>query len=80
MAIKDAKTIFGDGAGVPGDAGWVPIDTSAPSGKAAANRGIDTAEQVTAAIQNRPAYALARNDEDLDARMTTLETGGIDDA
>jgi len=74
MSIKTAAEIFGNGAGVPGDPGWVPIDLSSPPTYSAANRGLAFGEQVTSAVKNRTTYALALNDEDLDARINVFST------
>lgn len=80
MAFFTSQQLFGNGAGVPGDAGWVPIDTSAPATFSANNRGVAFGEQLTSAIANRPHYALALNDDDLNTRLALFETGGLDTA
>jgi hypothetical protein len=77
MAIKTAAEMFGDGGGF-GPA--VPYSTANPPGTSAGNRGIQFGEQLTAAISNRPHYALALNDEDLNMRLASFETGGLNAA
>lgn len=77
MAFKTKEQIFGDN-GVNGL--QVPISVSNPPGTAAANRGVGFGEGVTSAIANRTAYELAKNDEDLNARLASLETTGLDSA
>lgn len=75
MAITTKEDLFGNGFGVPGNAGWVPIslststnDTSPYTGAlGAANRGLNVADDITAANLNRTTYALALNDEELAA-------------
>lgn len=80
MSFFTSQQLFGNGAGVPGDAGWVPIDVSAPPTFSANNRGIAFGEQLTSSIANRPHYALALNDDDLNTRLALFETGGLDAA
>lgn len=77
MTFKTAAEMFGDGGGF-GPA--VPYDTSNPPGTSAGNRGIQFGEQLTAAIANRTHYALALNDEDLNTRLVSFETDGLDAA
>lgn len=77
MTFKTAAQLFGDG-GVNGAA--VPYSTTNPPGTAAANRGIQFGEQLTAAIANRTHYALALNDEDVNTRLVVFETDGLDAA
>jgi hypothetical protein len=77
MAFKTKAQIFGDDAGAGAK---VPVSEANPSGTAAANRGVQFGEQVTAAVANRPSYALADNTDDLNGRLGTLETGGLDGA
>lgn len=77
MAFKTKEQIFGDN-GVNGL--QVPISVSNPPGTAAANRGVGFGEGVTAAIANRAAYELAKNDEDVNARIADFETAGLDSA
>ena len=77
MAFKTKEQIFGDN-GVNGL--QVPISVSNPPGTAAANRGVGFGEGVTAAIANRAAYELAKNDEDVNARIADFETSGLDAA
>lgn len=69
MPIQTAAELFGDG-GANGP--QVPIDTSNPSGFNAANRGVAAGENITAAVKNRTPYALALNDEILDAEITAI--------
>jgi hypothetical protein len=80
MPFFTSQQLFGNGAGNPGDPGWVPIDTAAPPTFSANNRGTAFGEQVTAAIANRAAYALALNGDDLNQRLAVFETGGLDSA
>jgi hypothetical protein len=77
MAFKTAAELFGDD-GANGAA--VPYSTTNPAGTASANRGIQFGEQLTAEIANRPHYALALNDEDLNDRLVVFETDGLDAA
>jgi hypothetical protein len=77
MAIKTKEEMFGDGGGF-GPA--VPYSTTNPPGTSAGNRGIQFGEQLTAAIANRTHYALALNDEDLNARLASFEVGGLNGA
>lgn len=77
MAIKTKEEMFGDGGGF-GPA--VPFSTTNPPGTSAGNRGIQFGEQLTAAIANRTHYALALNDEDLNARLASFEVGGLNGA
>lgn len=77
MAIKTKEEMFGDGAGF---GAMVPVSVTNPAGHGAGNRGIAFGEQVTSAIANRTHYALALNDEDLDARLGVFETDGLDAA
>jgi hypothetical protein len=77
MAIKSKEEMFGDGGGF-GPA--VPFSVVAPGGHSAGNRGIAFGEQLTAAVANRTHYALALNDEDLDARVVPFESDGLDAA
>jgi hypothetical protein len=78
MAYKTAAELFGDG-GVWGT--QVPIDLGPPSGVYdPTNRGIGFGEQLTSAIANRSHYALALNDDDLNARLVVFETDGLDAA
>ncbi len=80
MAFFTSQQLFGNGAGSPGDPGWVPIELAAPPTFSANNRGIAFGEQLTSAIANRPHYALALNDDDLNTRLALFETGGLDAA
>lgn len=80
MAFFTAAQLFGNGSGSPGGAGWVPVDTSAPPTFSGNNRGIAFGEQLTSAIANRPHYALALNDDDLNTRLAEFEVGGLDAA
>lgn len=80
MAFFTAQQLFGDGSGSPGDPGWVPIALTAPPTFSVNNRGIAFGEQLTSAIANRPHYALALNDDDLNTRLALFETGGLDAA
>lgn len=66
MAIKTKEELFGDDAG---NGAKVPVSTSAPAGHGPNNRGVAFGEPVTSAVANRMTYALAENDEDLDARI-----------
>jgi hypothetical protein len=75
MTFKTKEEMFGDG-GSFGAA--VPYSTSAPPGTGTGNRGIQVGEQLTAAISNRPHYALALNDEDLNDRLSPFEADGLD--
>ncbi len=77
MAIKTKEEMFGDDAGFGAQ---VPFSTVNAPGTGSGNRGIDFGEQLTAAIANRTHYALALNDEDLDSRIASVETGGLDSA
>ncbi len=77
MAIKTKEEMFGDGGGF---GVMVPFSTVNAPGTGAGNRGIDFGEQLTSAIANRTHYALALNDEDLDARLIAFETNGLDAA
>lgn len=74
MTFKSKVELFGDN-GAHGL--QVPISTSNPPGTAAANRGIGFGEAVTAAIANRLGAALADNTDDLNTRLGTVETGGL---
>lgn len=75
MAFKTKEEMFGDGGGY---GAAVPYSTTNPPGTGAGNRGVQFGEQVTAAISNRAHYALALNDEDLNARVVIYETDGLD--
>lgn len=77
MAFKTRDQIFGDDGA---NGAKVPVSESNPSGTAAANRGIQFGEQVTAAVQNRPSFALADNTDNLNARVGSFETDGLDAA
>lgn len=77
MAIKTVAQMFGDGAG---NGPAVPYSTSNPPGTSAPNRGIQFGEQLTAAIANRTHVALCLNDEDLNTRLVSWETGGLNAA
>lgn len=77
MAIKTVAQMFGDNAG---NGAAVPYSTTNPPGTAAANRGIQFGEQLTAAIANRSHVALCLNDEDLNTRLVEWETGGLNAA
>lgn len=77
MAIKTVAEMFGDDAG---NGAAVPYSTTNPPGTAAANRGIQFGEQLTAAIANRTHVALCLNDEDLNARLVYWEVSGLDAA
>lgn len=77
MSIKTVAQMFGDNAG---NGAAVPYSTTNPPGTAAANRGIQFGEQLTAAIANRTHVALCLNDEDLNTRLVDWETGGLDSA
>jgi hypothetical protein len=77
MAIKTVAQMFGDGAG---NGAAVPYSTTNPPGTAAANRGIQFGEQLTAAIANRTHVALCLNDEDLNVRLVFWEVDGLDAA
>jgi len=77
MAIKTVAQMFGDNAG---NGAAVPYSTANPPGTAAANRGIQFGEQLTAAIANRTHVALCLNDEDLNTRLVDWETNGLDAA
>lgn len=77
MAFKTKEEMFGDGAGY---GAVVPYSTANAAGTGTGNRGIAFGEQLTAAIANRPHYALALNDEDLNARLAAMEVGGLDAA
>jgi len=77
MAIKTKEELFGD------DGVWgprVPISETNPPGTSAGNRAVQFGEPVRSSVANRIAYALAINDEDLDARITAFETTGLDAA
>jgi hypothetical protein len=78
MPFFTSQQLFGNGAGAPGGAGWVPVDTTAPPTFSANNRGIAFGEQLTSAIANRPHYALALNDDDLNTRLAEFEASGLD--
>lgn len=80
MTFFSSKQLFGNGSGSPGGSGWVPIDLSAPPTYSPNNRGIAFGEQLTSAIANRPHYALALNDDDLNTRLTSFEVGGLNAA
>jgi hypothetical protein len=80
MPFFTSQELFGNGAGSPGDPGWVPVDTAAPPTFSANNRGIAFGEQLTSAIANRSHYALALNDDDLNDRLAAFETSGLDAA
>lgn len=71
MAIKTKEELFGDDAG---NGAKVPVSTSAPAGHGPNNRGVAFGEPVTSAVANRMTYALAENDEDLDARINSHVT------
>ncbi len=75
-----SQQLFGNGAGVPGGPGWVPIDLSAPPTYTVNNRGIAFGEQLTSAIANRTHYALGLNTDDLNTRLASFEVGGLDAA
>lgn len=77
MPIKTKEEIFGDdGAnGLQAD-----IDLAAPTGYDTDNRAVGFGEGLTSAVGNRTGYALAENDEDLDARVAVLEVAGLDGA
>lgn len=77
MPFKTAAEMFGDGAGF---GAVVPYATTNPPGTGAGNRGIQFGEQLTASIANRPHYALALNDENLNTRIASFESGGLDAA
>lgn len=77
MAFKSKDEIFGDDAGFGAK---VPVSESNPAGTAAGNRGVQFGEQVAAGTANRPAYALAENTDDLDARVALWEASGLDAA
>lgn len=77
MTFKSSAQLFGDG-GAHG--AQVPINLTNPPGTAAANRGVQFGEQVTAAIANRIAYALGLNTDDLNTRIADFETTGLDAA
>lgn len=77
MAITTKEQMFGDN-GVNGL--QAPFSNTAPSGYGVNNRAIGFGEQLTSAVANRTHYALALNDEDLDSRLTTIETDGLDAA
>ena len=81
MAIKTKEELFGPGTGAPNTSGWVPVDpiasiSNSPFGGAllaGANRGINTGEGLTAAVLNRASYALAINDETLQAEYIAAD-------
>ncbi len=77
MPIKTAAEMFGDDAGF---GAAVPFSITNPAGTGTGNRGIAFGEQLTAEIANRPHYALALNDEDLNTRLAAFETGGLNGA
>lgn len=77
MPFKSAAEMFGDGGGF---GAAVPYATTNPPGTGAGNRGIQFGEQLTASIANRPHYALALNDENLNVRIASFEAGGLDAA
>lgn len=77
MTFKTKEEMFGDGGGYGAQ---VPISLTNPSGTGTGNRGIQFGEQLTAAIANRPHYALALNDEDLNTRLVSFESTGLDAA
>lgn len=77
MAFKTKEEMFGDGGGF---GAAVPYSTTNPPGTGAGNRGVQFAEQLTAAIANRSHYALALNDEDLNDRLVIFESDGLDAA
>jgi hypothetical protein len=74
MAIKKAAVLFGDD-GANGKR--VPIALSRPTTDSAYgvnNRAIGFGEQLTSMIANRPLYALALNDEDLESQISAAIT------
>ncbi len=75
MAFKTKEEMFGNGGGF---GAIVPFSVANPPGTGPGNRGIQFGEQLTAAIANRPHYALALNDEDLNTRLASFEVGGLD--
>jgi len=77
VAFKTKEELFGDNGanGLQAD-----IDTAAPTGYDPDNRAVGFGEPLTSAISNRIDFALAKNDEDLDGRVTTLQTAGLDGA
>lgn len=77
MTFKSKEQLFGDG-GANGP--MVPVSTSNAPGTSSNNRGVAFGEQLTSAISNRTPYALAVNDEDLDSRLATWESDGLDAA
>lgn len=77
MGFKSKEEMFGDGGGFGPQ---VAISFVEPPGYDTGNRGIAFGEQLTAAIANRPHYALALNDEDLNTRLAAFEAGGLDGA
>jgi hypothetical protein len=77
MPFKTKEEMFGDGGGF---GAAVPYSVTNPPGTGAGNRGTQFGEQLTAAIANRAPYALAVNDEDLNARLAAFEVGGLDAA
>lgn len=77
MPFKSKEELFGDG----GSFGpTVPFSVTNAPGTGPGNRGVQFGEQLTAAIANRPHYALALNDEDLNTRLASFEVGGLDAA
>lgn len=75
MAFKTKEEMFGDGGGF---GAIVPFSVSNAPGTGPGNRGVQFGEQLTAAIANRPHYALALNDENLNTRLASFEAGGLD--
>lgn len=77
MAITTKEAMFGDNAG---NGLQAPFSNTAPAGYGVNNRAVGFGEQLTSAVANRTHYALALNDEDLDSRLTVIETAGLDGA
>jgi hypothetical protein len=78
MAIKRSVQLFGDN-GAHGTRAHV--DESAPTtvpGYGSDNRAVGFNEVFTSGVYNRSTFALALNDDDLDDRLHTFETAGLD--
>lgn len=77
MTFKSAAQLFGDGGA---NGAIAPVSTSPGAGLGSANRAVAFGEALTAAIANRIGFALALNDENLNTRLASFETTGLDAA
>lgn len=75
MAIRRSIELFGDD---DANGPRAPIDLNPGAGLGAQNRAVAFAEGLTSACVNRTTYALALNDDDLNARIGAFEAGGLD--